>query len=103
MYDRDETGTVRCPGCQAQAGQRERYDRTGQRPVRAQRSYGAAYEKARDQLLATATSCYWCGAPFTEANQPTAYRLVPVSHGGTEADLVATCAMCNSARTGRTD
>jgi 5-methylcytosine-specific restriction endonuclease McrA len=108
LYDREETGTWRCPTHQAAAGQREkerkrRYEKVRPpRPTTTQRGYGSAYRRERERVLATATSCHWCGEPFTEANPPTADHDPPLAHGGTERQLVAACGRCNSRRGGQT-
>ena len=58
---------------------------------RAQRGHGADYEHIRRSLLGL--PCHWCGRPADTADY-----LVPVSMGGTLADLVPACHSCNFAR-----
>ena len=58
---------------------------------RQQRGHGADYERVRRTLLGL--PCHWCGTPGDTADY-----LVPVSQGGTLADLVPACGPCNYAR-----
>lgn len=65
----------------------------------ARRGYGWAYQKARRELLATATVCAWCGRGPRPGDPLTADHLVPLAHGGgIEGNLVAAHRSCNSAR-----
>ena len=62
-----------------------------------QRGYGRAYQKARQQLLASATVCAWCGYGPRDGDPLTADHLVPLAHGGGyEGNLVAAHRSCNS-------
>jgi 5-methylcytosine-specific restriction endonuclease McrA len=87
--------TTRCP---AHERERERL-----RGTPAQRGYGPAYQRARRQLLASATRCHWCGLPARVNDPLTADHLVPLAHGGgIEGNLVAAHRSCNGARGGGT-
>lgn len=82
---------LRCP-----AHERERERRRG---TTAQRGYGAAYQRARRALLATATVCAWCGLPARPGDPLTADHLVPLAQGGgIEGNLVAAHRSCNGGR-----
>lgn len=70
---------------------------------------GRRYREHRARLLATATRCYWCKEPISDAlpaNHPrkaTADHLIPLSKGGpaTFENLVAACRLCNVRRGNR--
>jgi 5-methylcytosine-specific restriction endonuclease McrA len=85
------------PGCPVLVTGRycAEHDRTSSRNHRGiprqARGHGAVYERERAALLGK--PCHWCGAPADTAD----YR-IPVSQGGTLADLVPACRHCNYAR-----
>jgi 5-methylcytosine-specific restriction protein A len=93
------------PGC-PQLTQRTRCtlherERQRRRGTPAQRGYDQSYQRARRELLATATVCAWCGLPGRQGDPLTADHLVPLAHGGrTEGNLVAAHRSCNGRRGG---
>jgi 5-methylcytosine-specific restriction protein A len=94
-----------CPACQAaldtaRKTQQRAYDRTRNRPSTSERGYGADYQRRRKQLLTTATSCWWCPEPFTEADPVTIDHVVPLHLGGSNdpSNLVPAHRSCNSRR-----
>jgi hypothetical protein len=106
LFDANLTRTFRCPPCQAAADAVRRarnraYDKTRDRGTTTERGYGAAYQRARRQLLATAIACHWCGLEFTAASPATADHDPPLARGGTERQMVASCGPCNSRRGGQ--
>jgi hypothetical protein len=84
LFDRDSTGTWRCPRHQAQvnAGRRAKgraYEKTRQRPTSTQRGYGAVYQKRRNAIvaraLATGEACVLCGRPCLPGQAITAQHI----------------------------
>lgn len=85
------------PGCPelVDGGRCARHARTSSRnhygTPRQNRGHGSDYDAIRRTLLGL--PCHWCGRPADTADY-----LVPVSQGGTLADLVPACHACNFAR-----
>ena len=107
LFDRDETGTRRCPDCQAAATARR-----NARPSSSSRGLGWAFtaRKQADRNYQEATRCQCqgcpqhrgqCGEPFTAANPKTGGHVVPRSRGGGDGPIMAVCRRCNSSDGGR--
>lgn len=65
LYDADQTGSYKCPACQATATARR-----NARAPRASRGYGTQHRKVREQLLATfqpGDPCALCGKPMVSS------------------------------------
>jgi uncharacterized C2H2 Zn-finger protein len=66
LFDRDLTGTMRCPRCQVVADRQ----RDAQRGSTAQRGYGSAHQRKRAELVAAfvpGQPCARCGRPIARA------------------------------------
>lgn len=102
LYDRDTTGTWRCPRCQpAATAQRQR------RVSSSRRGLGWAFtrRKQADASYQAATRCQCpgcpqhrgpCGEAFTLVNPKTAGHVVARSRGGSSLPILAVCRCCNS-------
>jgi hypothetical protein len=108
MYDRESTGTHRCPACQAVVDARRASQRnTRPRAKTTARGLGHAHRKRVETELAgithcQCTGCPWCGdgcgRAFTKANPKTGGHTTPRSKGGAASPLRAECLRCNSAK-----
>jgi 5-methylcytosine-specific restriction enzyme A len=99
LFDKDKTGTLKCPGCQEQTRVKKNTDPPG-RPSASQRGYGADWRRISAKVIAGATVCHWCGGAFTKDDPATADHIVPKARGGTndESNLVPAHRSCNSRR-----
>lgn len=108
LFDKDDTGTRRCPDCQAR---RDRQRNAQPRANTTQRGLGHAHRQRVDQELAGITTCQCtgcsycgpggCGRSFTRDNPKTGNHLIPRSKGGGRGPLRAECRRCNSAKGNR--
>lgn len=103
LFDREATGTLKCPPCQEQARIKKNTDPPG-RPSAAQRGYGADWRRVSAAVIAAAQACHWCQGEFTTDDPATCDHVIPKAKGGTNdrENLVAAHRSCNSRRGGQT-
>ena len=88
---------TRCEQHEKELTQRKEAARNSDPTYKAKKAtlYGYAHQKARRELLATATVCYICGKQFTIEDKIDADHLIP---GDPYSPLAATHASCNRSR-----
>lgn len=97
LFDRDATGTMRCPACQSVTTAAR-----NARPSSSSRGLGWKFSQRKqdDDAYQAATQCHWCSLPFTAQDPKTADHLIPRSRGGGDGPIVAAHRSCNSRRGG---
>lgn len=88
---------TRCPEHQQELDKRKQAAKESDPTYRLKKNtlYGYAHQKARRELLATATVCYICGKQFTIEDKIDADHLIP---GDPYSPLSATHASCNRSK-----
>ena len=88
---------TRCETHEKELTQRKEAARNSDPTYKAKKAalYGYAHQKARRELLATATVCYICGKPFELTDKIDADHLIP---GDPYSPLAATHASCNRSK-----
>ena len=97
LYDRDATGTMRCPGCQQHATARR-----NARPSSSTRGYDGEYQRNKPLVIQQGRSgrpCVICGRPFTADQKVTVEHIKPRRQGGGNelANLGPAHSECNTA------
>jgi hypothetical protein len=96
LFDRDDTGTMRCPACQPAATAAR-----NARPNTTSRGYGSAHQKLREQLLAAWTPgdlCARCNKPMWKRSE------IDLGHGDDRSAYRGLEHLaCNRATSGRRD